>query len=146
MRSIRFALVGAAICTAAAAAPAFAQAPAAPAPAQQGGGQGGGQGRGGNMMTAIMAGITLSPAQQAKADSIVAKYQPQQMALRTEMQNGGDRAEIMTKMQAIRKNQTDELKGVLTAEQKVVFDKNAADMEARRAAGGGQGGQRPPVA
>lgn len=142
MRSIRFALLGAALCTAAAAAPAFAQAPASPAPAQQG--QGGG--RGGNMMAAMMAGITLSPAQQAKADSIVAKYQPQQMALRTEMQNGGDRAEIMKKMMDMRKNQTDELKAVLTADQKTVFEKNAADMEARRAAGGGQGGQRPPVA
>jgi periplasmic protein CpxP/Spy len=99
-------------------------------------GQGQGQGRG-NMMGMLMAGITLTADQQTKVDSITKKYTDERAAIRTDQSLDQDarRAksrEIMTK-------QNDEIKAVLTDEQKKVFDKNQADMQARM-----QGGGRPP--
>ncbi len=102
--------------------------------AQGGGGGGGGQGRGGaGQMTALMAGITLSAEQQVKVDTVVAKYRVINAAIPM------DDAERRTKMMANRTKQNDEIKAILTDEQKKVFDKNVADMAARM-----QGGGRPP--
>lgn len=100
------------------------------------------QGRGGNMMGMLLQGITLTADQQTKVDSISAKYREQMMAMRQDQSIDQDTRrsksrELMTK-------QSDEIKALLTDEQKKVFEKNLADMEARRQQMGAPGAQRPP--
>lgn len=87
------------------------------------------QGRGGrpNMTAMMLKDITLSPAQQAKVDSISTKYRDQMTALRNE---GGDRETMMQKRRDLMEKQRDEIKAVLTDDQKKVFDKNVEDMRA----------------
>jgi hypothetical protein len=53
------------------------------------------------------------------------------MSLRTEFQNGGDRAELMKKSVALRERSSAEIRAILTADQQVVFDKHTAEMKAR---------------
>ncbi len=88
--------------------------------------QGGGQGGGNRMMAMLFQGITLSAAQQAKVDSITAKYREQMTAARQAA--GDDRQAMMAKMGELRTKQNDEIKAVLTDEQKPIFDKNAENM------------------
>jgi Skp family chaperone for outer membrane proteins len=85
------------------------------------------QGRGNrpNMAALLFKDITLTPAQQAKRDSIEAKYRDQMTALRNE---GGDRETMMQKRRDLMEKQRDELKAMLTDDQKKVFDKNAEEM------------------
>lgn len=85
------------------------------------------QGRGGrpNMAAMLLKDITLSPAQQAKVDSINTKYRDQMMALRNE---GGDRETMMQKRRDLMEKERDEIKAVLTDDQKKTFDKNVEDM------------------
>ena len=78
-----------------------------------------------NMSAMLFKDITLTPAQQAKVDSIEAKYRDQMQALRTA---GGDPQEMRQKRGELMGKQRDELKAVLTDDQKKVFDKNAEDM------------------
>jgi Spy/CpxP family protein refolding chaperone len=122
MKAIRIATLAVAL-LAASTAVAGAQAPAG---AQGGGGGGGGGGRGG--ITRLIEGITLTDAQQAKFTEIQTKYQPQLAAAREAA--AGDRAAMMTGMQAINDKMYPELRAVLTAEQQTVWDKN---IEARKA-------------
>jgi Spy/CpxP family protein refolding chaperone len=97
-----------------------------------GGGGGGGQGRGGaGQMQMMMAGITLSAEQQVKVDTVVAKYRALNAAIPQ------DDADRRNKMMANTTKRNDEIKAILTDEQKKVFDKNVADMAARMQ-------QRPP--
>jgi Spy/CpxP family protein refolding chaperone len=136
MKAIRIAALGVAL-LACSAAVAGAQ---APAPAQQGGPGGGG--RGGFNRT--MNGIELTEAQKAKVAEIQAKYQPEMQAIREAMQNGGDRAEGFTKMQALNDKRNPEIRAVLTPDQQVIFDKNLAEQKARMEQmrqGGGPGGR-----
>jgi Spy/CpxP family protein refolding chaperone len=95
------------------------------------------QGRGnrGNQVAALFKDITLTDAQTAKRDSIVAKYREQQQAIRSEMQSG-DRQAAMGKMRELMTKQRDEFKAILTDDQKKQFDKNVEEMAAQR--------QRPP--
>jgi hypothetical protein len=95
------------------------------------------QGRGnrGNQVAALFKDITLTDAQTAKRDSIVAKYRDQQQAIRSEMQSG-DRQAAMGKMRELMTKQRDEFKTILTDDQKKQFDKNVEEMAAQR--------QRPP--
>ena len=86
---------------------------------------GGGQGGGGRMTAMLFKDITLTPVQQAKADSIQAKYREQMQALRS---GGGDQQEMRTKGRELQEKQRDELKTILTDDQKKVFDKNVEDM------------------
>ena len=102
------------------------------------GGQRQGGGRG-NQMAMLMQGITLSAEQQVKVDSVTAKYGAARRELMQDqnMDQDARRAkgrEMMTK-------QNDEVKALLTDEQKKVFEKNVADMQARMQQGGGG---RPP--
>jgi Spy/CpxP family protein refolding chaperone len=76
-------------------------------------------------------GIELTDAQKVKLEEIQKKYQPEMMALRTEFQNGGDRAELMKKSAALRDRSSAEIRAILTADQQVVFDKHTAEMKAR---------------
>jgi hypothetical protein len=96
-----------------------------------------GQRGGPNMMASLMQGITLSADQQAKADSIVKKYADQRAAIRADqtLDQDGRRA----KSRELMGKQQEELKALLTDDQKKVFEKNVADMQARM-----QGGGRPP--
>src|SRR5213083_3244050 len=87
-----------------------------------------GQGRP-NMMAMMMQGITLTADQQTKVDATVKKYGDERQALRSDQSLDQDarRAkgrELMTK-------QADEIKALLTDEQKKVFEKNQADIQAR---------------
>jgi Spy/CpxP family protein refolding chaperone len=93
----------------------------------QGSAQQGGQGRR-NMQ---LDGIELTDAQKSKLDEIQKKYQPEMMALRNELRNGGDRAELMKKSSSLRDKSSAEIRAILTPDQQVVFDKHTAEMKAR---------------
>ena len=84
-----------------------------------------GRGNRPNMGAMLFKDITLSPAQQAKRDSIETKYRDQMMALRNA---GGDPQEMRTKRMELMEKQRDELKAILTEDQKKTFDKNAEEM------------------
>lgn len=76
-------------------------------------------------------GIELTDSQKSRLDDIQKKYQPEMMALRTELQNGGDRAELMRKSSALRDRSSADIRAILTPDQQVVFDKHTAEMKAR---------------
>jgi Spy/CpxP family protein refolding chaperone len=78
-----------------------------------------------------MNGIELTDAQKAKLEEIQRKYQPEMLALRDQMMNGGDRAELMKKGMALREKSGSEIRAILTPDQQVVWDKNVAEMKAR---------------
>jgi len=86
-------------------------------------------GRGGrNMAAMLFKDITLSSAQQAKVDSIQTKYREQMQTLRS---SGGDQQEMRAKGRELQEKQRDELRAVLTDDQKKTFDKNVEDMRSR---------------
>jgi hypothetical protein len=85
------------------------------------------QGRRPNVAAVLFKDITLSPAQQGKADSIQGKYREQMQALRSA---GGDQQEMRAKNRELQEKQRDELKAILTDDQKKVFDKNVEEMRA----------------
>jgi Spy/CpxP family protein refolding chaperone len=97
-----------------------------------------------NQMAMLMNGITLTADQQTKIDEIAKKYQEQMQALRTEAQNGGDRQAMMGKRRELMTKQSDEIKAVLTDEQKKVFDKNYEEMRSRMQNRGGAP-STPPI-
>lgn len=128
MRKLQFVMAAAVLV--AMAAPAIAQEPP-PGGMRQGG-------PGGNPMAMLMQGITLSAEQQAKVDSVTKKYTDVMMALRQDQTL--DREARMAKNREMRTKQYDEVKTLLNDEQKKVFEKNLADMQARMPQG------RPPAA
>jgi Spy/CpxP family protein refolding chaperone len=87
----------------------------------------GGRGMGGM----ILRGITLTDAQKAQQKVIREKYAPQMMAVRKASQTSGTPMD-QAKLSQIRAAQAAELRGILTAEQQVIFDRNLAEMRARR--------------
>jgi Spy/CpxP family protein refolding chaperone len=87
--------------------------------------------QGGQSRRNMLDGIELTDAQKTKLEEIQKKYQPEMMALRTEWQNGGDRAELMKKSVALRDRSSAEIRAILTPDQQAVFDKHTADMKAR---------------
>ena len=107
--------------------------------------QGQGQGQGGPTrvrgMGMLMQGITLTAEQQVKMDTIAARTQVQRQAVISDQSIEGPakRAKIMELMN----KQQEEIKAILTPEQKTVYEKNIADMQARMQQQGG--GQRPPT-
>jgi len=102
--------------------------------------QGGQRGGGGRMMAALMQGITLTADQQTKVDALTKKYAD---ARQTMMQDQSlDQDARRAKMREAMGKQSEEIKALLTDEQKKVFEKNQADLQARMQQGGGQ---RPPV-
>ena len=93
---------------------------------------------GGRGMGMLMQGITLTAEQQTKVDTINAKYATER---RTIMQDESlDQDTRRAKGRELMDKQRDELKALLTDEQKKVFDKNVEEMQARMQQGGG----RPP--
>lgn len=107
---------------------AVASAASAPVAMAQGGGGGGGRG-GARMMEMMMQGITLTEAQKALVDSIQATYQKEMPAMTPgSPPSDADRQKMMD----LRQKQNAEIRGVLTDEQKAVFDKNLETMRSRR--------------
>jgi protein CpxP len=101
----------------------------------QGGGGGGGRGRGGpNYANILKDSLHVSDAVAAKADSIVKVYQQKNADLRASA--NGDMQSVMPKMQELRTQQVNDLKGLLTADQKTAFDKILAAMPQGRRGGG----------
>jgi protein CpxP len=137
MRTVRAAMIVAAVLTSAIAAPLAAQ------------GQGGG-GRQGGDPAAMQArqnerlfdGITLTAEQKAKVDSIQTAARAAQQSA---MQGGGMRdPEARQRMMAQRQATMAAIRAVLTAEQQTKFDANLASMPAMGAGGRPPEGQRPP--
>lgn len=92
-----------------------------------------------NMMATLMQGITLSAEQQTKVDAIVKKYSDERQALRQDQSLDQDARRA--KGRELMAKQSDEIRALLTDDQKKVFEKNVTDMQARMQGGG----QRPPV-
>ena len=119
MKALRIAALGAALLVGS----------ATIASAQAGGAQQQGERRGGR--NSQLNGIELTDAQKVKLDEIQKKYQPEMTALRNDMMNGGDRAEQMKKITALREKSAKDIRAILTPDQQVVFDKNMAEQKAR---------------
>ncbi|HTI62125.1 MAG TPA: hypothetical protein VL524_01355 [Gemmatimonadaceae bacterium] len=98
---------------------------------QQQGRRGGGRGM--NVVSLLKDSLHVSDAVAAKADSIVKSYQAQMQPL-MEAARGGD-ADARTKMQELRGKQTEDIKALLTDEQKAAYDKLVAGMRGRRGGG-----------
>ena len=98
------------------------------------------QGAGQNQMALLMKDITLTPAQQPKVDSITKKLGEDRAALRQD--TNLDREGRMAKQREMSTKAYDAIKALLTDDQKKVFEKNQADLQARMQQGGG----RPPQA
>ena len=99
----------------------------APAPGQ---GQAPGRGPGGmqRRMQALLQGITLTPEQQARMDSINTRYQAQMPAM-----TPGTPPDSATRAQRMQLGQQRdaELRAVLTAEQQTVWDRNVEQVRAQ---------------
>jgi hypothetical protein len=79
-------------------------------------------------MARLMQGITLTPEQQTKVDSITARYSAQMPAFTPGvMPDSATRA----KMRDLNEHQDAEIRTVLTPDQQKVFDDNVAQMRAR---------------
>lgn len=102
--------------------------------------QGGQRQGGGRMGAQLLQGITLTAEQQARVDSI----NTQAMAARRELMQDQslDQETRRAKGREMMAKQTDALRGILTDEQKKVFDKNLEEMRARMPQGGGRPPQR----
>jgi protein CpxP len=95
------------------------------------------QGRGGgrpSMAAILRDSLHVSDAVGAKADSIVKVYQQKNTDLRASA--NGDMASVAPKMQELRTQQINDLKALLTADQKTAFDKIVAAMPQGRRGGG----------
>src|ERR1043166_7158803 len=119
---LRLALVSAAVVLLAGA-PGPASAQAAP----EGGGMGGPrrQGFGEGPMQMLLKDITLSPEQQAKIDSIRARYRAQLPAFPP---GGPPDSATREKMRDVLRHEDDEMRAVLTADQQKTWDHNVAEM------------------
>ncbi|HXL12059.1 MAG TPA: hypothetical protein VN955_11735 [Gemmatimonadales bacterium] len=105
---------------------------AAPAQSASSGGAPGRAGFAERRMQALFKDITLTTAQQAKIDSIRTRYAAQLPAF-----TPGTRPDSATraKMREVFQQQDGEIRGVLTADQQKTWDKNVAEMRARRPGG-----------
>ncbi len=106
--------------------------PPAGAPGGAGGapvtGQGMGRGMGGaRRMQAMMEGITLSAEQQARVDSIVARYAAQMPAFTP---GAAPDPQAMQTRRELSQRQDAEIRALLTAEQQAIWDRNAENMRA----------------
>ena len=80
----------------------------------------------------ILQGITLTEAQKTQQKAIREKYAPQMMQLRKTSETTGTPID-QAKLAELRASQLSELRAILTADQQVIFDKNAVEMRARMA-------------
>ncbi|HEX5005390.1 MAG TPA: hypothetical protein VFV65_08730 [Gemmatimonadales bacterium] len=111
------------------------------APALCAQGAAGGQPRAGGMQARALQGITLTPGQQAKVDSIVAKTRAAMPQLTPGTPpSDADRQQMMK----LSTESLAEVRNVLTPDQQAVFDKNVAAMKERMQRMGGGAGGAPP--
>ena len=124
MKVIRIATLAIALC---AGMTSIALAQGQPEPQGQGGRGGGGMGG------MLLKDITLTDAQKDQIKTIREKYMPQQMELRKAAQATGTAPDeaTRTKMMDLQTKQAADIRAVLTADQRAIFDKNMADMKAR---------------
>jgi Spy/CpxP family protein refolding chaperone len=109
-----------------------------PAHAQPPGGGMNMQERAAQQRAQLFEGITLTEEQKAKVDTIYAEQaRKQQELMQAAMGGGGMGPEMREKMTAMRNEQHDAIRKVLTKEQLEVFEKNLAAMPQG-------GGRRPP--
>jgi Spy/CpxP family protein refolding chaperone len=89
--------------------------------------------RGGGMGGMLLKDITLTDAQKTQIKTIREKYLPQQMELRKAAQATGTPPDDATRarMSDLQAKQSAEIRATLTADQQVVFDRNAVEMKAR---------------
>ena len=94
----------------------------------QGAGPGGGGGFAQRRMQRLLQGITLTAEQQAKVDSITAKYRPQMPAF-----TPGTPPDSATraKLRALYGNQDEEIRALLTPDQQKVWDQNVTELRNR---------------
>lgn len=117
---------------------------AAPAYAQGGGGgMGGGQQmtpeqRMARQKEQLFAGITLSPAQSAKADTVLMNAsKKQQEAMQAARSGGGDMAAMREQMGKMNEERNAALKAILSSDaDKAKFDENVKNMPQGRGRGG----------
>jgi Spy/CpxP family protein refolding chaperone len=97
-------------------------------------GQGEGGMRRGGMGGWLLKDITLTDAQKEQAKTIREKYMPKQMELRKAVQATGVAPDEATRAQMMKLevDQTAEIRAILTTDQQAIFDKNVAEMKARR--------------
>lgn len=99
-----------------------------------------------SMADRALEGITLDDAQKARKDSIEKAWAPKlgeaREAMRAARESGGDMQAAGAKMRELQSKMVEEIKAVLTEEQKAAFDKNVEAMRARMQQ---MGGGRPPV-
>ena len=104
--------------------------------------QGGGQAMAQRTMEMLFQGITLTDEQKGKVDEVMKGSQAESRKLMEDAQaSGGDprSPEMRAKRTEISNKRNEAIKAILTAEQKPVFEKNLADMQAMM-----QQRQRPP--
>jgi Spy/CpxP family protein refolding chaperone len=107
----------------------------APATQAQGGG---GRGRGG-AMTALMANVTLTEAQQAQVDSITGHYRTMRQEAGIGGRGAGMDSTMMAKMRDMNNKLYDDVRKVLTEDQQKVFDENRKNLpQGRRGRGNGR--------
>ena len=94
----------------------------------------------------LFGGLELTDAQKASIKTIHAKYEPQQKAIRdtVRMNHKADMKPsasdpLRTRAQTLVTQERAEIRGVLTAEQRVRFDQNVAKFEERRDGRGKRG-------
>jgi Spy/CpxP family protein refolding chaperone len=97
--------------------------------------------RGGERGGWLLKDITLTDAQKAQVKTIREKYVPRQLELRKAVQATGTQPDAATraKMMELQAQQSAEIRTILTADQQVIFDRNAAEMKARMDARGSGG-------
>jgi Spy/CpxP family protein refolding chaperone len=127
MKAIRIATLAVALCVGMTS---VAAAQGQTEPQQQGQGE---MRRGGGMGGLLLKDITLTDAQKAQVKTIRERYLPQQLELRKAVQATGGPPDEATraKMVDLQSKQSAEIRAILTADQRVVFDKNAIEMKAR---------------
>jgi Spy/CpxP family protein refolding chaperone len=76
--------------------------------------------------------ITLTPEQQAKVDAILSRYRGQMPAI---TRGTPPDSATRTKVRELMHSQDAEIRAVLTPEQQTVWDRNAAELRARRPGG-----------
>ena len=86
------------------------------------------------MRARMFEGITLTPEQSAKIDTIQAATRTKRMEM---MQGGGggDRQAMMQQMMEMQNAEAKAIKALLTPEQAAIFDKNREAMMQRRGGG-----------
>ena len=89
--------------------------------------------RGGGMGGMLLKDITLTDAQKVQVKAIREKYVPKQLELRKSAQATGTPPDEATvnKMMELQSQQSAEIRAILTADQKTIFDRNVAEMKAR---------------